>query len=146
MNDYDTAEGRGQDMLGAGNGLPYTLAYRVSTILMNMGVMQHLRGYRYLRDAIILVIRNGMNFCSMSRDVYPQIARAYGTSTTAVDLAMRHAIDVAWICSGGDTMQRFFGAAVTQSLKPSNALFVHAVAERISAETYREMAAELKVL
>ena len=120
------------------NAAPYgtrNLEADVTNVIHEIGVPAHIKGYQYLRDAIILVINDMEMLNSITKILYPTIAKKHQTSPSRVERAIRHAIEVA--CSRGkmDTIDSLFGYTVsTGKGKPTNSEFIALIADKIRLE------------
>ncbi len=108
------------------------LDVEVTRVIQQMGVPAHVKGYQYLRDAIILVV-NEMNLLgAVTKELYPLIAEKYDTTASRVERAIRHAIELAWDRGNVEMMNRFFGYTVNMERgKPTNSEFIAMVADRL---------------
>lgn len=103
----------------------------VSQILHNLGIPSHIRGYKYIRDGI-LIIYNNDSVSLITKEIYPQIANKYETTPSRVERAMRHAIEVSWIRGDLSLMEDLFGFSVSSDKsKPTNSEFLSTIADRI---------------
>lgn len=103
----------------------------ISQILHNLGIPSHIRGYKYIRDGI-LIIYNNDNVSLITKEIYPQIANKYETTPSRVERAMRHAIEVSWIRGDLSLMEDLFGFSVSSDkAKPTNSEFLSTIADRI---------------
>lgn len=133
----DEALVRTINTLTLGDRLPPAWASResVERRLRQMGVADETAGGRYLTRAIMLCARDYRCFGQMSTQVYPMIAREYGTSTAAVERLMRHAIESAWLHGDIETQYTFFGNTVDASKgKPTNSEFIARITEALRLE------------
>jgi two-component system response regulator (stage 0 sporulation protein A) len=97
-----------------------------------MGVPAHVKGYQYLRDAIILVINDVNLLGAVTKELYPMIAEKYNTTPSRVERAIRHAIELAWSRGNIELMNRFFGYTIdVERGKPTNSEFIAMVADRL---------------
>ncbi len=104
----------------------------VSKTLHRMGVPANLKGYLYLKDAIIMALERGHGAGSMTYSVYPTIAEAHGTTPSRVERAMRHAIETAWNRGDIDFINRIFGHTVdAEKGRPTNSAFIARVASKV---------------
>ena len=87
----------------------------VTEIIHQIGVPAHIKGYTYLRDAIVLAVKdqNIINF--ITKELYPTVARAHGTTSSRVERAIRHAIEVAWDRGDVDVLNAYFGYTILNS-------------------------------
>lgn len=114
---------------------PAELKPTVTAILHEIGIPSHIKGYHYLRDAIVLAIEDQDAIDRVTKILYPRIARSYSTTACSVERAIRHAIEVAWDRRDVDTMQRFFGCAVRNARgKPTNSEFIAHIADRLQLQ------------
>ncbi|MDK2799929.1 MAG: two-component system, response regulator, stage 0 sporulation protein, partial [Clostridiales bacterium] len=97
----------------------------VTKIIHEIGVPAHIKGYQYLRDAIMMVIKDMDAINSITKQLYPSIARQYNTTPSRVERAIRHAIEVAWGRGQVETLDSLFGYTVqTSKGKPTNSEFI----------------------
>ena len=109
-----------------------TLDYEVTNIIHQMGVPAHIKGYQYLRDAIILVINEVNLLGAVTKELYPMIAEKYDTTPSRVERAIRHAIELAWDRGNTDMISRYFGYTINlEKGKPTNSEFIAMVADRL---------------
>ena len=103
------------------------LELQVSGLMRQLGIPAHLKGYRYLRKAIITAAKNPAAINGITKILYPEIAKAYGTTASCVERAMRKAIEVAWARGDVDVLQHYFGYTTgPETDKPSNSEFIAA--------------------
>lgn len=113
----------------------YRLEIIVTNIIHEIGVPAHIKGYQYLRDAIILVVRDIDIINSITKQLYPTIAKLYHTTPSRVERAIRHAIEVAWDRGKTDTIEELFGYVITNGkAKPTNSEFIALIADKIRLE------------
>ena len=106
----------------------------VTGIIHEIGVPAHIKGYQYLREAIINAI---------TKVLYPQVAKAFQTTPSRVERAIRHAIEVAWDRGDLDTLQRFFGYTVSNTKgKPTNSEFIALIADKLQLQLKSAEAAQ----
>ncbi|MCO8192871.1 MULTISPECIES: sporulation transcription factor Spo0A [unclassified Anaerofustis] len=104
----------------------------VTSILHEVGVPAHIKGYIYLREAIKLVIDNVELLGGITKTLYPMIAEKYGTTPSRVERAIRHAIEVAWNRGRVETIDKIFGYTIDQNKgKPTNSEFIAMVADKM---------------
>ena len=97
-----------------------------------MGVPAHVKGYQYLREAILLILDDVNLLGAVTKELYPLVADKYGTSASRVERAIRHAIELAWSRGNVDMMVNFFGYTInTEKGKPTNSEFIAMVADKI---------------
>lgn len=115
-----------------GQATDRTLEVEVTSILHEIGVPAHIRGYLYLRDAIVMVVRQFELLGAITKELYPAIAERYGTTPSRVERSIRHAIEVAWTRGNLEAMTRIFGNTVSVHRgKPTNSEFIAMIADRI---------------
>ena len=107
----------------------------VTNIIHEIGVPAHIKGYQYLRDAIILSVNDMEMLNSITKILYPTIAKRHQTTASRVERAIRHAIEVAWSRGKMDTIDELFGYTVsTGKGKPTNSEFIALIADKIRLE------------
>lgn len=108
------------------------LEAQVTKIIHQIGVPAHIKGYQYLRTAIIMTINNNDIINSVTKILYPSVAKQYGTTSSRVERAIRHAIEVAWDRGDLDVLNSFFGYTVqNQRGKPTNSEFIAMIADNL---------------
>ncbi|MCM8900876.1 sporulation transcription factor Spo0A [Caldicoprobacter algeriensis] len=104
----------------------------VTNIIHEIGVPAHIKGYHYLREAILLVINNMDLLGGITKELYPMIAEKFNTTPSRVERAIRHAIEVAWNRGRVETINRIFGYTVhDEKGKPTNGEFIAMIADRL---------------
>lgn len=107
----------------------------VTEIIHEIGVPAHIKGYQYLREAIILTINDMDIINAVTKVLYPTVAKKYSTTPSRVERAIRHAIEVAWDRGDLETLQKFFGYTVSNIKgKPTNSEFIAMIADRLSLQ------------
>jgi two-component system response regulator (stage 0 sporulation protein A) len=108
------------------------LEVMVTGIIHQIGVPAHIKGYHYLRDAIIMSVEDSEMINAVTKRLYPSIAKRYRTTSSRVERAIRHAIEVAWDRGDVDTLNSYFGYTI-HSLrgKPTNSEFVAMISDRV---------------
>ena len=107
----------------------------VTPVIHEVGMPAHIKGYQYVREAIILTIKDVNMINAVTKALYPAVARRYNTTPSCVERAIRHAIEVAWNRGDLDTLQRFFGYTVSHSRgKPTNSEFIAMIADHLSLQ------------
>lgn len=105
----------------------------VTEVIHEIGVPAHIKGYQYLREAIILTINDMDIINSVTKVLYPTVAKKYNTTPSRVERAIRHAIEVAWDRGDIETLQKFFGYTVSNVKgKPTNSEFIAMIADCLS--------------
>ena len=112
----------------------------VTNIIHEVGVPAHIKGYQYLRDAIIMSVSDMEMLNSITKILYPTIAKRHQTTPSRVERAIRHAIEVAWSRGKMDTIDRLFGYTVSVGKgKPTNSEFIALIADKIRLD-YKKQA------
>ena len=112
----------------------------VTNMIHEIGVPAHIKGYQYLRDAIIMSVRDMEMLSSVTKVLYPTIAKHYQTTPSRVERAIRHAIEVAWSRGKMDTIDELFGYTVSNGKgKPTNSEFIALISDRIRLENKRKV-------
>ena len=105
---------------------------QVTKIIHQIGVPAHIKGYQYLRTAIIMAINDGDIINSVTKVLYPSVAKKYQTTTSRVERAIRHAIEVAWDRGDIDTLNSYFGYTIEQGRgKPTNSEFIAMISDNL---------------
>lgn len=108
------------------------LEYVVTDIIHQIGVPAHIKGYHYLRTAILLSISDSEMINSVTKLLYPTVAKKYSTTSSRVERAIRHAIEIAWDRGDLDTLNSFFGYTIHNSKgKPTNSEFIALIADKL---------------
>ena len=104
----------------------------VSDIMHQIGVPAHIKGYQYLRTAIILSVSDNEMLNSVTKVLYPTVAKQYLTTSSRVERAIRHAIEVAWDRGDIDVLSSYFGYTVQNTRgKPTNSEFIAMIADKL---------------
>ena len=107
----------------------------VTEILHQIGVPAHIKGYQFLRDAILLTMNEPEYINAVTKRLYPEIAKRNSTTASRVERAIRHAIEVAWDRGDLETLQRFFGYTVSNTKgKPTNSEFIALIADKLQVQ------------
>lgn len=107
----------------------------VTNIIHEVGVPAHIKGYQYLREAIMMVVDNIDMINQITKQLYPEIAHKYKTTSSRVERAIRHAIEVAWGRGRLDVMEKIFGYTVDSNKgKPTNSEFIAMIADKLRLE------------
>ncbi|MDD7193664.1 MAG: sporulation transcription factor Spo0A [Oscillospiraceae bacterium] len=104
----------------------------VSQIMHQIGVPAHIRGYQYLREAIILSVKNNEMISSVTKILYPTVAKTFKTTPSRVERAIRHAIEVAWDRGDVDVLSSYFGYTIQNERgKPTNSEFIAMISDNL---------------
>ncbi|MCF2553721.1 sporulation transcription factor Spo0A [Faecalicatena contorta] len=111
------------------------LEARVTDMIHEIGIPAHIKGYHYLRDAIIMAIEDMDVLNAITKVLYPTVAKMHQTTASRVERAIRHAIEVAWSRGKLDTLDELFGYTVSNGKgKPTNSEFIALIADTIRLE------------
>lgn len=111
---------------------PKHMEIEVTRMIHQMGVPAHVKGYQYLRDAIVNVVQEVALLGAVTKELYPLIADKYQTTPSRVERAIRHAIELAWDRGNVDMMNKFFGYTINVDRgKPTNSEFIAMVADKL---------------
>ncbi len=112
----------------------------VTEILHQIGVPAHIKGYQFLRDAILLTMEDPEYINAVTKRLYPQIAKQNGTTPSRVERAIRHAIEVAWDRGDVDTLNSYFGYTIHNLRgKPTNSEFIAMIADKMRLDKKRRI-------
>ncbi len=112
--------------------LPPDIESHVTKIIHQIGVPAHIKGYQYLRTAIMMTVRDSDIINSVTKVLYPSVAKKYQTTTSRVERAIRHAIEVAWDRGDIDTLNSYFGYTIQNNRgKPTNSEFIAMIADNL---------------
>ena len=112
----------------------------VTDIIHEIGVPAHIKGYQYLREAIILTINDMEMINAVTKVLYPEVAKKFGTTPSRVERAIRHAIEVAWDRGDIEVLQKFFGYTVSNIKgKPTNSEFIAMIADSLTLKRKQSM-------
>ena len=110
----------------------YDLEIMVSDILREIGVPAHIKGHSYVRAAIVLGVEKPGTLVSVTKVLYPTIARMFQTTSSRVERAIRHAIEVAWDRGDVDVLSGYFGYTIQSDKgKPTNSEFIAMISDKI---------------
>ena len=108
------------------------LVRNVSDVLREVGVPAHVKGYRYVREAIIIAVQDPGVINAITKELYPEVGRRYRSTASRVERAIRHAIALMWERVDSRTMRRYFGNTITGVIgKPTNSEFIAVVADLV---------------
>ena len=107
----------------------------VTNVIHEVGVPAHIKGYQYLREAIMMVVNNIDIINQITKQLYPDIARKFKTTPSRVERAIRHAIEVAWTRGQTETVDSIFGYTISAAKgKPTNSEFIAMIADKLRLE------------
>lgn len=111
---------------------PIDLETEITSIIHEIGVPAHIKGYMYLREAITMVVNDMELLSAITKELYPSIAKKYNTTASRVERAIRHAIEVAWGRGQVDAINKLFGYTVhNEKGKPTNSEFIAIIADKL---------------
>ena len=107
----------------------------VTNVIHEVGVPAHIKGYQYLREAIMMVVSDIEIINQITKTLYPKIASKYNTTPSRVERAIRHAIEVAWGRGDQSIVENIFGYTISASKgKPTNSEFIAMIADKLRLE------------
>ena len=119
----------------AGMETEIDLETRVTDMIHEIGIPAHIKGYHYLRDAIMMAVEDMDVLNAVTKVLYPTVAKLYQTTASRVERAIRHAIEVAWSRGKLDTLDELFGYTVSNGKgKPTNSEFIALISDTIRLE------------
>ena len=122
----------GSISVGDVSAAPPDIESQVTKIIHQIGVPAHIKGYQYLRTAILMTINDNDIINSVTKVLYPSVAKKYSTTTSRVERAIRHAIEVAWDRGDIDTLNSYFGYTIQNNRgKPTNSEFIAMIADNL---------------
>ena len=133
-----SAERKSREQESKEKELTFDLEKDVTDMNHEIGVPAHIKGYQYLREAIMMSVEDPEMLGSITKMLYPTIAKRYQTTPSRVERAIRHAIEVAWNRGKMETLDDLFGYTIsTGKGKPTNSEFIALIADRIRLQ-YRK--------
>ena len=113
----------------------HSLEAMVTSIIHEVGVPAHIKGYQYLREAILIAVDDIDVINAVTKVLYPEVAKRFGTTASRVERAIRHAIEGAWDRGDLETLQKYFGYTVSNVKgKPTNSEFIAMIADRLQLQ------------
>ena len=117
---------------------PIDLEMQVTKIIHQIGVPAHIKGYHYLRDSIVMAVTQPDIINSVTKELYPMVAKKSNTTASRVERAIRHAIEVAWDRGDVDTLNYYFGYTIHNGRgKPTNSEFIAMISDNLRLERAR---------
>lgn len=117
-------------------GSRVNLGAEVTSMMHQIGIPAHVKGYQYIRDAILMVVEDVSLLGAVTKELYPAIAKKYDTAPSRVERGIRHAIELAWERGHTDTLKRIFGYSMNiERQKPTNSEFVALLADKLRVMT-----------
>ena len=136
FNDTVSSTAEGESLLPSCNVREF-FESKITHIIHKVGVPAHIKGYHYLRSAILKAIFNSDILNSVTKELYPQVADDFNTTSPRVERAIRHAIEVAWNRGEEETIEELFGYTIeSQRGKPTNSEFIAMIADNLRLENH----------
>ncbi len=111
-----------------------SLDEQVTNLFLTLGIPAHIKGYQYLREAVLMVAENHDVINRITKELYPGVARRFETSASKVERAMRHAIEVAWSRGRLESVNKLYGCKVFDAMdKPTNGEFISCICEKLKS-------------
>ena len=134
--DLDILNGRILDLFDEAEKVKYsndsTIEVEVSSILHNLGIPSHVKGYKYIREGIMLLYSSEDSMHLITKEIYPEIALKFNTTSSRVERAIRHAIEISWIRGDLKLMENIFGNSIDfERSRPTNSEFLTTIADRL---------------
>ena len=121
-----------EETLDVKKQVTHDLEQDVTNMIHDIGVPAHIKGYQYLREAIMMSVEDSATISSITKDLYPTIAKKFQTTPSRVERAIRHAIEVAWSRGRMETLDNLFGYTINIGKgKPTNSEFFALIADKI---------------
>ena len=128
-------QGDGEGESARNGSREVSLESTVTAIIHEIGVPAHIKGYQYLREAILIAVADMEVINAVTKILYPEVAKRFGTTASRVERAIRHAIEVAWDRGDLETLQKYFGYTVSNAKgKPTNSEFIAMIADRLQLQ------------
>ncbi len=116
----------------------YELENYITEAMLDIGVPAHLKGYHYLREAIMLSVKDMELVSSVTKLLYPAIAKHFKTTDQKVERAIRNAIEVSWTRGNTDTFEELFGYSVEQGKnRPTNSEYISRIADKVRLDLHK---------
>ena len=106
----------------------------ITNVIEELGIPAHIKGYRYVRHAVEMVIKDMDLLSAVTKELYPRVAEEFDSTSSRVERAIRHAIDVAWQRGNQEALKNYFQNNVNENVKPTNSQFIAKVADKIMVE------------
>jgi len=112
-------------------GSGHNLIFEVTTMMHQIGIPAHVKGYQYIRDAIMMVVKDVSLLGAVTKELYPDIAKKYDSAPSRVERGIRHAIELAWERGQTDTLRQIFGYSMNvDRQKPTNSEFIALLSDK----------------
>ena len=134
--DLDILNGRILDLFDEAEKVKYsndsTIEVEVSSMLHNLGIPSHVKGYKYIREGIMLLYSSEDSMHLITKEIYPEIALKFNATSSRVERAIRHAIEISWIRGDLKLMENIFGNSIDfERSRPTNSEFLTTIADRL---------------
>jgi len=126
-NNYAFTEAQAE--VEAGNFTPF-----ITDIIQELGIPAHIKGYRYVRQAVEMVINDMDLLSAVTKELYPRVAEEFDSTPSRVERAIRHAIDVAWQRGNQKALKKYFENNLNEDSKPTNSQFIAKIADKIMVD------------
>ena len=138
ISDLMTCCSTNENNLGEVYSMDHELEITITDILHQIGVPAHIKGYHYLRDSIMMAVNRPEIINAVTKELYPSVAKKYETTSSRVERAIRHAIEVAWDRGDVDILNSYFGYTIHNSRgKPTNSEFIAMISDRLRLHNKR---------
>ena len=116
------------------------LQLSITKVLHELGIPSHIKGYQYIREGISILYERPETIGGITKELYPELAKKFGTTVSRVERAIRHAIEVSWNRGNWNLMEEIFGCSVDiDKAKPTNSEFIVTIADKLRLETHKKM-------
>ncbi len=114
------------------------LQVSITKMLHELGIPSHIKGYQYIREAVNIIFENPSVIGGITKELYPELAKKFNTTTSRVERAIRHAIEVSWNRGNLDFMEEIFGYSVDiDKAKPTNSEFMVTIADKLRLDFHQ---------
>jgi len=114
------------------------LQVSITKMLHELGIPSHIKGYQYIREAVNIIFKNPEVIGGITKELYPELAKKFGTTVSRVERAIRHAIEVSWNRGNLDFMEEIFGYSVDiDKAKPTNSEFIVTIADKLRLDFHK---------
>ncbi|MEG2381433.1 MAG: sporulation transcription factor Spo0A, partial [Oscillospiraceae bacterium] len=121
--------------IGYKGAVSFDMETMVTEVIHEVGIPAHIKGYQYLRHAIMMAVEDLDVINSITKELYPSVAKSFNTTSSRVERAIRHAIEVAWDRGDTEVLNSFFGYTIANSKgKPTNSEFIAIIADKLRLE------------
>ncbi len=118
-----------------GATVSHSIEERIASMFLTIGIPAHIKGYHFLREAVKMVVNDGEMINRITKELYPGIAKRFNTTSSKVERAIRHAIEVAWSRGRIENINQVFGYNVcSPDVKPTNGEFIALIADKLTLE------------